>query len=45
VAWVSAGSDSDNFYFVVGSTDPDALLGGRILATVSRGRVVFEAGG
>jgi predicted amidohydrolase YtcJ len=31
--------------FVVGSTDPDALLGGRILGTVSRGRVVFEAGG
>ena len=31
--------------FVVGSTDPDALLGGRILGTVSRGRVVFEASG
>ena len=31
--------------FVVGSTDPDALLGGQVLGTVSRGRVVFEAGG
>ncbi len=31
--------------FLVGSTDPDALLGGRILGTVSKGRVVFEAGG
>jgi predicted amidohydrolase YtcJ len=31
--------------FLVGSADPDALLGGRILGTVSRGRVLFEAGG
>jgi len=29
--------------FVVGATDPGALLGGRILATISRGDVVFEA--
>jgi predicted amidohydrolase YtcJ len=30
--------------FVVGSTDPAALLQGKILATVVSGRVVFEAG-
>ncbi len=30
--------------FVVGSTDPDRLLEGRVLATVVGGRVVFEAG-
>jgi predicted amidohydrolase YtcJ len=30
--------------FVVGSTDPDRLLDGRVLATVVGGRVVFEAG-
>jgi len=29
--------------FVVGTTDPGSLLEGRILATVSRGNVVFEA--
>ena len=29
--------------FVVGSNDPGRLLEGRILATISRGRVVFEA--
>jgi predicted amidohydrolase YtcJ len=30
--------------FVVGSIDPGRLLEGRILATISRGTVVFEAG-
>ncbi len=30
--------------FVVGSTDPDRLLAGRVLATVAGGRVAFEAG-
>jgi predicted amidohydrolase YtcJ len=29
--------------FVVGSTNPGDLLDGRILGTVSRGRVLFEA--
>jgi len=29
--------------FVVGAADPERLLAGHILATVSRGRVVFEA--
>ena len=31
--------------FQVGSTDPGRLLEGRILGTISRGRVIFEAGG
>lgn len=31
--------------FVVGSTEPLALLEGRVLGTISRGKVIFEAGG
>ena len=31
--------------FVVGTQDPDRLMGGRVLATIVGGEVVFEAGG